>query len=90
MAPTAVTAPAFTVLDLPAGERTLIGLAHVSTDAQDAQLQHDALTEALSLTVLGGARLGGWMSQTWTLTRCVSCPRGWTRPARPGSRCRRP
>ena len=42
----AVTAPAFTVLDLPAGERNLIGLARVSTDAQDAQLQHDALTEA--------------------------------------------
>ena len=46
MAPTAVTAPVFTVLDNPAGERTLIGLARVSTDAQDAQLQHDALTEA--------------------------------------------
>ena len=46
MAHTAVTVPAFTVLDLPAGERNLIGLARVSTDAQDAQLQHDALTEA--------------------------------------------
>ena len=46
MAHTAVTAPAFTVLNLPAGQRTLIGLARVSTDAQDAQLQHDALTEA--------------------------------------------
>ena len=46
MAHTAVTGPAFTVLDLPAGERNLIGLARVSTDAQDAQLQHDALTEA--------------------------------------------
>ena len=45
MAPTAVTAPAFTVLDLPAGERNLIGLARVSTDGQDAQLQRDALTE---------------------------------------------
>ena len=33
MARTAVTAPAFTVLDLPAGERNLIGLARVSTDA---------------------------------------------------------
>ena len=44
MAHPAVTAPAFTVLDLPAGERTLIGLARVSTDAQDARLQHDALT----------------------------------------------
>ena len=43
MAPTAVTGRAFTVLDLPAGERNLIGLARVSTDAQDAQLQHDAL-----------------------------------------------
>ena len=46
MAHTAVTALAFAVLDLPAGERNLIGLARVSTDAQDAQLQHDALTGA--------------------------------------------
>ena len=46
MAHTAVTAPAFTVLDLPGGERNLIGLARVSTDAQDAQLQQDALTAA--------------------------------------------
>ena len=46
MVHTAVTAPAFTVLDLPAGMRNLIGLARVSTDAQDAQLQRDALTEA--------------------------------------------
>jgi DNA invertase Pin-like site-specific DNA recombinase len=46
MAQTAVTAPAFTVLDLPGGERNLIGLARVSTDAQDAQLQRDALTLA--------------------------------------------
>ena len=46
MARTAVTVPAFTVLDLPAGERNLIGLARVSTDAQDTGLQHDALTDA--------------------------------------------
>ncbi len=46
MAHIAVTAPAFTTLDLPGGERNLIGLARVSTDAQDAQLQQDALTEA--------------------------------------------
>ena len=46
MTHTAATAPAFTVLDLPAGERNLIGLARVSTDAQDAQLQQDALTDA--------------------------------------------
>jgi len=45
MAQTAATAPAFTVLDLPGGERNLIGLARVSTDAQDAQLQQDALTD---------------------------------------------
>ena len=44
MTQTAATAPAFTVLDLPGGERNLIGLARVSTDAQDAQLQQDALT----------------------------------------------
>jgi len=43
MAHAAVTAPAFTVVELPAGERNLIGLARVSTDAQ---LQQDALTEA--------------------------------------------
>ena len=46
MARTAVIAPVFTVLDLPGGERNLIGLARVSTDAQDARLQHDALTGA--------------------------------------------
>lgn len=46
MAHTAVTAPAFTVADLPVGDRSLIGLARVSTDAQDAQLQHGALTVA--------------------------------------------
>ena len=34
MAHTAVTAPALTVLDLPAGERNLIGLARVSADAR--------------------------------------------------------
>src|SRR5207302_7887795 len=34
------------VTSLPGGERNLIGLARVSTDAQDAQLQRDALTEA--------------------------------------------
>jgi DNA invertase Pin-like site-specific DNA recombinase len=46
MAHTAVIASVFTVLDLHGGERNLIGLARVSTDAQDAQLQHDALTAA--------------------------------------------
>jgi len=46
MARIAVTAPAFTVANLPTGERNLIGLARVSTDAQDAQLQQDALAEA--------------------------------------------
>ena len=43
---TQTAAPAFQVLDLPTGERDLIGLARVSTDAQDAQLQQDALTLA--------------------------------------------
>jgi DNA invertase Pin-like site-specific DNA recombinase len=42
---TAVTESAFSVLDFPAAERNLIGLARVSTDAQDAQLQQDALAE---------------------------------------------
>lgn len=46
MTRTAAATPAFTVLDLPGGERNLIGLARVSTDAQDAQLQRDALTGA--------------------------------------------
>ena len=41
---TQTAATALTVLDLPGGERNLIGLARVSTDAQDAQLQQDALT----------------------------------------------
>jgi pyridoxamine 5'-phosphate oxidase len=53
MAHTAVTTPAFTVLDLSASERTLIGLARVSTDAQDAQLQLDALTVAYRLLSSG-------------------------------------
>ena len=43
---TQTAAAAFSVLDLPAGERDLIGLARVSTDAQDAQLQQDALDRA--------------------------------------------
>ena len=45
MTQTAATAPAFSVLNLPGGDRSLIGLARVSTDGQDAQLQRDALTE---------------------------------------------
>ena len=43
---TQTAATALTVLDLPGGERNLIGLGRVSTDAQDAQLQQDALTYA--------------------------------------------
>src|SRR5216684_2849657 len=43
---TQAAASALTVLDLPDGERNLIGLARVSTDAQDAQLQQDALALA--------------------------------------------
>lgn len=45
MTQTAVTA-AFTVLDFPGADRNLVGLARISTDAQDAQLQQDALTAA--------------------------------------------
>ena len=44
MTQTAVAA--FSVLDLLTGERNLIGLARVSTDVQDAQLQQDALALA--------------------------------------------
>ena len=43
---TRTAASALTVLDLPGGERDLIGLARVSTDAQDARLQQDALALA--------------------------------------------
>ena len=43
---TQTAASALTVLDLPDGERNLIGLARVSTDAQDARLQQDALALA--------------------------------------------
>ena len=43
---TQTAASALTVLDLPGGERSLIGLARVSTEAQDARLQQDALALA--------------------------------------------
>ncbi len=43
MTQTVVTAAAYSVTDLPGGERNLIGLARVPTDGQDAQLQRDAL-----------------------------------------------
>jgi DNA invertase Pin-like site-specific DNA recombinase len=46
MTHTASAAPAFTVLDFTSADRGLVGLARVSTDAQDAQLQQDALTAA--------------------------------------------
>ena len=36
----------FSVVDLPAGQRNLVGLAGVSTEAQDVQVERDALTEA--------------------------------------------
>jgi DNA invertase Pin-like site-specific DNA recombinase len=40
---TQTAAAGFSVNDLPGGQRNLIGLARVSTDGQDAQLQRDAL-----------------------------------------------
>jgi len=46
MTRTAPATPAFTVTDIPGGDRALVGLARVSTDAQDYQLQHDALVAA--------------------------------------------
>ncbi|MGH3193713.1 MAG: recombinase family protein [Streptosporangiaceae bacterium] len=46
MTQTAAAVPAYTVTDLPGGQRSLVGLARVSTDAQDAQLQRDALGAA--------------------------------------------
>jgi hypothetical protein len=36
----------FAVEDIPGGDRNLIGLARVSTDGQDAQLQRDDLRAA--------------------------------------------
>ena len=38
--------PSCTTLDNPQGDSTLVGLARVSTEGQDAQLQRDALSEA--------------------------------------------
>ena len=46
MTQTADTAPRYSAEDFPAGERNLIGLARVSTDGQDAQLQLDDLGAA--------------------------------------------
>ncbi len=46
------------MLDLPGGERNLIGLARVSTDAQDARLQHDAQDARLQHDALTGAGCG--------------------------------
>jgi DNA invertase Pin-like site-specific DNA recombinase len=59
MTQTAATAPAYTVTDLPGGERSLIGLARVSTDGQDAQLQRDALAAA------GAGRIYEEKISTW-------------------------
>lgn len=41
-----MTATTYTVHEFPEGDQSLVGLARVSTDAQDAQLQRDALAEA--------------------------------------------
>jgi DNA invertase Pin-like site-specific DNA recombinase len=38
--------PTFTIHEFPEGDQRLVGLARVSTEAQDAQLQRDALEEA--------------------------------------------
>ena len=46
MTQTAAAAPAFAVVDLPGGQRNLIGLARVSTDTQDNALETDALEAA--------------------------------------------
>ena len=43
MTRTSTAAPAFTVTDVSGGDKSLIGVARVSTDEQDYQLQHDAL-----------------------------------------------
>jgi DNA invertase Pin-like site-specific DNA recombinase len=40
------TAATHSVLDLPSGDRNLVGLARVSTESQDVQLQRDDLTRA--------------------------------------------
>lgn len=46
MARIADIAPKFAVDEIADGDPTLVGFGRVSTDKQDAQLQHDALTEA--------------------------------------------
>jgi DNA invertase Pin-like site-specific DNA recombinase len=46
MSRTADTAPKFTVDEIAEGDPALVGIGRVSTDRQDAQLQHDALVEA--------------------------------------------
>ena len=98
MAHTAVTAPAFTVLDLPSGERNLIGLARVSTDAQDAQLQHDALTEAgcgRIYTEKVSTRKAAPSARAWPprWTTCAPVTRSssgsWTGSAAPSRKCSR-
>jgi len=45
------TTATHSVLDLPDGDRSLIGLARVSTESQDAQLQRDDLTAARCIRI---------------------------------------
>jgi len=45
------TAATHSVLDLPGGDRNLVGLARVSTESQDAQLQRDDLTTARCIRI---------------------------------------
>ena len=70
------------MLDLPGGERNLIGLARVFTDAQDARLQHDALTGA------GCGRIYTEKVSTRTAAAerpCLAAALDYLRPATPSS-----
>lgn len=51
--------PAYTVRDLPGGERNLIGLARVSTNGQDDQLQDDALAVEGKCGRIYGEKISG-------------------------------
>jgi DNA invertase Pin-like site-specific DNA recombinase len=46
MTRSAEAAPAFTMTDIDGGDKSLIGVARVSSDDQDYKLQHDALVAA--------------------------------------------
>jgi Resolvase, N terminal domain len=84
------------VLDLPDGERNLIGLARVSTHAQDAQLQQDALAlagcgrvyvEKMSTRKAATERPGLTAALDYLRAVTRSSSGSWTGSAAPSRRC---